>query len=551
MVSPATFGANNLSPLSVYMTGGMYLTVVPFTYNAYSDFVFYLDNVHMPYTYDLPSYYIYITESSGLNMVSSNSFVMTNGGTLYSCPLQSLTVSCQDNAVGVVSTYCTIFFGTSNPLQASANIRVSLSGLTVATNTCYLTSSNGTSIPVTCTSSADNLNVTAALLGTLDFYPAGNFTLVIYGVGITSNSLSQSMTLYVYDQAVQYVIESGVRILMTTISPVSQISLTQIMYAYLNPLSYNTMTIQFYLPRMLYQDEQFAFVIGQDLSDVNTENARLNIVITRQDGVVLFPLFSIDNVNYLIVFSFTDPSQLTASNYVMTIYGICTPASQANGAFNMIYRRVYDYTYTIVNSANVIFPSFNALVTSNITLASYFNAEGFKQQIDFTIVNTDLNVDQNMVWIINFPSYYSPQLFQNDPFCMIDTAVIDCSVDPNTPYQLIISNSPKMKNAKVPYTISVVGLACPRNTYTNNAYPSRYIFVGVLQNSASASFAERALLLPYQTIQSMVGGIINVQNMVGVSSTSLYAFSSIYAQFQLYSNVAITSGSYLYIDLPI
>jgi hypothetical protein len=57
---------------------------------------------------------------------------------------------------------------------------------------------------------------------------------------------------------------------MTTISSVSQISLTQIMYSYLNPLSYNTMSIQFYLPRMLYQDEQFAFVIGQDLSDVNT-----------------------------------------------------------------------------------------------------------------------------------------------------------------------------------------------------------------------------------------------------------------------------------------
>jgi hypothetical protein len=49
----------------------------------------------------------------------------------------------------------------------------------------------------------------------------------------------------------------------------------------------------------------------------------------------------------------------------------------------------------------------------------------------------------------------------------------------------------------------------------------------------------------------MVGGIINVQNMIGVSSTNLYSFSSIYAQFQLLSNVAITSGSYLYLDLPI
>jgi hypothetical protein len=57
---------------------------------------------------------------------------------------------------------------------------------------------------------------------------------------------------------------------MTTIASLSYISLTQILYTYLNPLSYNTMTIQYTLPRMLYQDEQFAFVIGQDLSDVNT-----------------------------------------------------------------------------------------------------------------------------------------------------------------------------------------------------------------------------------------------------------------------------------------
>lgn len=134
-------------------------------------------------------------------------------------------------------------------------------------------------------------------------------------------------------------------------------------------------------------------MIGQDLSDVNTEAGRLNIIITTQNGTVLYPLFSIDNVNYLIVFSFDDATQLSAGSYVMTIYGVCTPASQSNGAFNMIYRRTYDFTYTIVNSASVIFPSLNPLITSNITLTSYYNAEGYKQQIDFTIVNSQLNVD--------------------------------------------------------------------------------------------------------------------------------------------------------------
>jgi hypothetical protein len=255
MATPVSFGANNMAPLALYMTGGMYLTVIPFTYIAStSPFTLYLDNVHMPYTYDLPSYYIYVTRMSDQQMISSNSFLMTNGGTLYSCPLQSLTVSCQDNAVGVVSTYCTIQFGTSNPLLANGNIRISLSGINVSTDICYLTASNGTSIPVSCLSSTDNTNVTATLLGSFNFFPAGNFTLVVYGMGISNTSLSQSMTLYLYDAAIQYVIETGVRILMTTIASLNYISLTQILYSYSNPLSYNTMSIQFYLPRMLYKD---------------------------------------------------------------------------------------------------------------------------------------------------------------------------------------------------------------------------------------------------------------------------------------------------------
>ena len=490
MASPATFGANNISPLSMYMTGGMYLTIIPFTYTAStSPFNIYLNNVHMPYSYDLPNYYIYIAQQSNQQMVASNSFLMTNGGTLYQSPLQSLTIGCQDNAIGTVSTYCTLQFGTTNPLLAAGVIRVSMSGLTVSTSICFLTAANGTSIPVSCSSSSDNLNVTVTLLGGIGFYPTGNYTLVVYGVGISNGSLSQSMNIYLYDAGIQYVIETGVRILMTTIASLSYISLTQIVYSYLNPLSFNTMTINFALPRMLYLDEQFAFVIGQDLSDVNTEPARLNIIITRFDGVNLYPLFAIDNINYLIVFSFTDPTQLVAGSYTMTIYGICTPASQSNGAFNMIYRRTYDYTYAIVNSASVIFPTFNSLTTSNISSTSYFNTEGYKQQIDFSIVNSALNIDDKMVWVINFPSYYSPQLFQQDPYCTIDSAVLPCSVDPNTPFQLIVSNSPKTKSAGVAYTISVIGLSCPRNLYTGSAYPNRYIFIGVLQNTTSVEYS--------------------------------------------------------------
>jgi hypothetical protein len=85
-----------------------------------------------------------------------------------------------------------------------------------------------------------------------------------------------------------------------------------------------------------------------------------------------------------------------------------------------------------------------------------------------------------MVWIINFPSYYSPQLFQNDAYCMIDTAVIPCSVDTNTPYQLTVYNSPKTVFAGTSYKITIVGLDSPRLLYTGGIFQSRYMFVGVL-----------------------------------------------------------------------
>lgn len=153
------------------------------------------------------------------------------------------------------------------------------------------------------------------------------------------------------------------------------------------------MTIKFYLPRLLYTDEEFAFVIGQDLSDVNTEVTRLHIIVTTQNGTVLYPIYYIDNVNYLIVFEFSDPSVLTEGTYTMTIYGICTPVSQSN-TFNMIYRRKQDFSYTIQNNyANVIFPTFETLKSSSISLESRFNTEGYKQDLIFTITNENDNVD--------------------------------------------------------------------------------------------------------------------------------------------------------------
>jgi len=227
MSTPAIFtGTYDQAPLSMYVTNGMYLTIIPFTYVAsQTAFNFTLDQAHMPYSYDLPSFYIYAIRYSDWYLTSANALVMSGSGILYQSPLQSLVVTCQDNALGVVSTYCTITFGTSNPLLSNGYIRLSLSGMTVATNICYLYQSNGTSIPVTCSSSSDNKNVTVSMSG-WQFYPAGMYTLVVYGIGISSSSLSQSVTLYLYDSGLQFVIETGVRILVTTVAGLSYISLT-------------------------------------------------------------------------------------------------------------------------------------------------------------------------------------------------------------------------------------------------------------------------------------------------------------------------------------
>jgi hypothetical protein len=175
------------------MSQGMYLTAIPILYTsvgtAANQFSIMLDDVHMPYEYDLPNYYIYFIDSgntpNGNLMSVSNQFLMTNAGIFYECPLRSLTISCLNNALGVKNTICTIVFGTQNPLKADGKIRLVFSGMTIATNVCKFY--NGvTLIASTCISTADNKNLTVSLSG-WEHYPAGNFTLIISGVGINAS----------------------------------------------------------------------------------------------------------------------------------------------------------------------------------------------------------------------------------------------------------------------------------------------------------------------------------------------------------------------------
>ena len=56
------------------------------------------------------------------------------------------------------------------------------------------------------------------------------------------------------DHNSKYVIEKGTRILTTTVLNPRTIEIYEILYLYSSPLSANTISIKFYLPRKLYDD---------------------------------------------------------------------------------------------------------------------------------------------------------------------------------------------------------------------------------------------------------------------------------------------------------
>ena len=125
-----------------------------------------VDDLHMPYHYNLPNYYIYVLSSSSNQMASYNEFEMTNANIFYETPLKSLTLSCTDNYLGALNTICTIVFGTQNPLKADGVITLVLNGMNIATDVCEVFLPNNTQLESTCSSTEDNKNVSISLVDT-------------------------------------------------------------------------------------------------------------------------------------------------------------------------------------------------------------------------------------------------------------------------------------------------------------------------------------------------------------------------------------------------
>lgn len=79
----------------------MYMSVFPFDCSGCANsFTFSLDDLHMPYHYDLPEYYMYILSPNGV-IKSYNELEMTSGNVFYESFLNSLNFNCVDNYLGV------------------------------------------------------------------------------------------------------------------------------------------------------------------------------------------------------------------------------------------------------------------------------------------------------------------------------------------------------------------------------------------------------------------------------------------------------------------
>lgn len=178
-----------------------------------------LNSLHMPYHYNLPDCYLYII-TTGLSLTAYNSFEMTGKGIFYEAYLKSLEVECDENFLGVLNTVCRIKFGTQNPLRANGRITLVLSQMSIATDDCSVLLPNGTELESSCVSTKDNKNVTVSLTDTYDSYqyPADKFTLIVHGLSIRADVISQALTLYLYDSEGNYVIEKGTRIVKTTVA---------------------------------------------------------------------------------------------------------------------------------------------------------------------------------------------------------------------------------------------------------------------------------------------------------------------------------------------
>ena len=96
-------------------------------------------------------------------------------------------------------------------------------------------------------------------------------------MSILENTIVHYIVAELRDPTSSYVIETGTRILLTSVADFRPVYITEISYSKNNPIVYSSFSIKFELPRQLNDDETFAVVMSKDLSNLNTLSSKLNV----------------------------------------------------------------------------------------------------------------------------------------------------------------------------------------------------------------------------------------------------------------------------------
>lgn len=173
----------------------------------------------------------------------------------------------------------------------------------------------------------------------------------------------------------------------------------------------------------------------------------------------------------------------------------------------------------------------------------------------FTVINQYAQVTIDSFWIINFPRYYSPKLWNEDNliYCMINTTTIPCRRSPHTPYQIELYSSPLIITVGDKYTISVFGIPCPRAAYLNgNAlFITESIFFGVSSSITAPSYSDYSQLFVSNAIinPQTIGGYGSII-LQSVTSSNLQVFQTSFFTITLICNVLIPTHSWIYVVFP-
>lgn len=110
------------------------------------------------------------------------------------------------------------------------------------------------------------------------------------------------------DPTGSYAIEQKTSILLTSVSQNFPIYITQVYFAYNNPVVTSSLFLNFTLPRSLNNDEAFALVLSKDFITLNNIPSKIYIRLMQADGITQIPAtWVMKFINSQIIFEGLQP----------------------------------------------------------------------------------------------------------------------------------------------------------------------------------------------------------------------------------------------------